>query len=346
MTQLRTLTLEAPGSFSLAATVLSHGWHECAPMSWSQGGACFQVMTRAGDEVRRISVSERERSHDRVLLRADVEGRNLSREEVPGVRDDLRVMLGLDQDLAEFHELCRSHPVLHVVPRIGAGRLLRARAMSENVLKAVCATNVNWTQAVKMINRIAQLGPVFPHFRSLNAWPRCREILRAGRDYLVGVARIGYRADSILRLCTEQLSGECDLEALDDLARTIPTEPLRKRILALRGVGPATSGFLLSMLGHHDHLSIDSATLAHVSRTHLSGRRASRAAVEDIYAGYGRWKNLVYWFENWITWDTARRLIENAPTSATRTKPASRAKPAPRGKAARRVSRSSPGPRR
>ncbi|MCG3130031.1 MAG: hypothetical protein FLDDKLPJ_00778 [Phycisphaerae bacterium] len=340
MTNLQTLTLEAPGGFSLAATVLSHGWHECAPMSWSQGGACFQVMTRAGDEVRRISVSERERARDRVRLRVDVEGRDLSPDESRGVRDDLRLMLGLDHELAEFHELCRSHPSLHVVPRIGAGRLLRARAMSENVLKAVCATNVNWTQAVKMINRIAQLGPVFPHFRSLNAWPGCREILRAGRDYLVGVARIGYRADSILRLCTEQLSGECDLEALDDLARTIPTEPLRKRILALRGVGPATAGFLLSMLGHHDHLSIDSATLAHVSRTHLSGRRASRAAVEDVYAGYGRWKNLVYWFENWITWDTARRLIADAPKPVSRAKPVSREQAVSRGRAARRVSQS------
>ena len=29
------------------------------------------------------------------------------------------------------------------------------------------------------------------------------------------------------------------------------------------------------------------------------------ARVEEIYAPYGRWKNLVWWFEHWLEWLTA-----------------------------------------
>ncbi len=327
----RTLELEVTQPFSLRATALGHGWHECAPMSWCEGGSCLQWLTRDGSLVRRISVLQRASSRRRVTLELLLEGRELTDASEDLARRECVVSLGLDSRLDEFHELCRAHPLLHVVPKLGAGRLLRNASMTENILKAICGTNVNWDQAVKMINRLAQLGPLFPHFRNLTAWPTCGEILKAGESYVRGVARLGYRTEAILKLCQESVTGEADLDAqevdsganghadqhprcgpasLDALARTEPTPALRKRLLGIRGVGPATAGFLLSILGHHDHLSIDSATLAHVTRLHLSGRKKATAKqVEAIYEPYGKWKNLVYWFESWIHWDTARSMI-------------------------------------
>lgn len=309
-------------------------------MSWCEGGRCLQWLTREGGHVRRISVLERASDRGRVTLEALLEGRELTDASEALARRECGVSLGLDARLDEFHELCRAHPLLHVIPKLGAGRLLRNPSMTENILKAICGTNVNWDQAVKMINRLAQLGPLFPHFRNLTAWPTCREILKAGESYVRGVARLGYRTEAILKLCHESVTREAELdgregsrrrtrskargglgasegtepapglEALDALARTEPTPALRKRLLGIRGVGPATAGFLLSILGHHDHLSIDSATLAHVTRLHLSGRKKATAKqVESIYEPYGKWKNLVYWFENWIHWDTARSMI-------------------------------------
>jgi len=44
----------------------------------------------------------------------------------------------------------------------------------------------------------------------------------------------------------------------------------------------------------------------------MAGRRPTNRQIEDIYAPYGRWKHLVWWFEHWLTWDTAKALLHEA----------------------------------
>ncbi len=318
--QMKKTTLRTARPFSLKATVLSHGWHECAPMSWCEGGRCYQSVERAADRVYRVSVVEGRRTEAAVTLRVMVEGDEISDEVVAGIRRNLRTVLGLDQDLSEFYELCRRHPTLHVLREIGAGRGVRSACMVENTIKMICGTNVNWTQSVKMINRLAQLGPNLPHFRNLNAWPTPREILRAGRTYLTDICRVGYRADSILALCEDVCERRFDPTELDAMAASddVTGDELLSRLLAIRGVGPASAHNLLSFLGRHDRLSIDSSTVAHVARTHTNGRKPSLRKIERIYAKYGRWKNKVWWFEQWLNWSTAKQLLAEAGPTAHR----------------------------
>ena len=316
---ITTTTTQAPHPFSLKATALSHGWHECAPMSWSEGGQCFQVIERSGDRIYRVSVVEGRRTAKAVTLRITVEGDAIEKNDVEVIRRNLRITLGLDQDLTEFYALCRDHPTLHVLEKIGGGRTIRSVDMVENIIKMLCGTNVTWTQAVKMINRLAQLGPVVPHFRSLNAWPTPREILRAGKPYLSEVCRVGYRAETILALCEDACAKRFDPIELDELAalEETTTEELLKRLLAIRGIGPSSAHGLLSFLGRHEHLAIDSATVAHVARTHMNGRKPSLKRIEKIYARYGSWKNKVWWFEQWLNWGTAKQLLREAGIEET-----------------------------
>jgi len=312
--ETRSTTIEVSTPFSLKAVALSHGWHECSPMNWSEGGKCLQVIRRNGADPYRVSIVEGERRRDRVTLRVAVDAKRVDTAVVRRVRRDVPVMLELDADLTEFYEICRRHHTLHVLERIGAGRFVRSVSMFENVVKALCATNVNWTQAVKMINRIGQLGPIVPHFRNLTAWPTPREILRAGEAYLNGVCRLGYRTESVLEFCRDVCAGGVDPESLNELAAdpTVETEELLKRLRAIRGIGPSSAHYLLSFLGRHESLSIDSATFAHVAATRTNGKRPTLKQIERIYAPYGRWKNKVCWFENWIRWGTARGLLRAA----------------------------------
>ncbi|UCC29209.1 MAG: hypothetical protein JSU86_13515 [Phycisphaerales bacterium] len=312
--QIRATTLQVGRPFTLKATALSHGWHECCPMSWSEGGRCFQIIERDGDRAYRVSVVEGARRKQRVTLRVTIEGDAIRSAWIPRVKENLRLVLGLDQDLTEFYAICGDHPTLHVIPRIGAGRALRSAAMTENIIKALCATNVNWTQAVKMINRIGQLGPPLRHFVSLNAWPTPREILRAGERYLTEVCRLGYRTESILALCRDVCDGRIDPEALTGLARdeNVSSDALLAQLRAIRGIGPSSAHYLLSFLGRHDRLAIDSSTIAHVARTHTTGKRPTLKQIERIYAKYGRWKNKVWWYEHWLTWETAEQLVREA----------------------------------
>jgi len=305
-------TIGVPQPFSLRAAALSHGWHECAPIMWCDAGRCLQLVTRDGVDVFRVSVLEGRRTRRRVSLRVIIDGPALNEARIERFTCQVRTMLKLDQDLDEFYTICRSHPTLYVLERIGAGRTIRSASMTENIIKMICGTNVNWNQAVKMINRIAQIGPIFPHYRNLNAWPAPREILAAGETYLIEVARVGYRAKSILKLCQDSCDGTFDPDALDKHAKTESSDRLLKRLLAIDGVGPASAHALLSMLGHYDHLSIDSSTVAHVSRVHTSGKKPTKHQIEAIYEPYGRWKNLVWWFELWLEWDTAKAMAAEA----------------------------------
>jgi len=101
------------------------------------------------------------------------------------------------------------------------------------------------------------------------------------------------------------------------LAADLDSDTLLARLRSIRGVGPSTAHALLTFLGHFDRLSIDSATIAHVARTHTRGKKPTPKQVERIYAPYGRWKNKVYWFEHWLTWGTAKRMVKEAGEEGT-----------------------------
>jgi 3-methyladenine DNA glycosylase/8-oxoguanine DNA glycosylase len=310
MEKLETIQI-APGPFSLKATALSHGWHECSPMSWSEGGRCLQLIERVNGTVLRVSVAESKRSAKSTALCVLIEGDEIDATTPDEINRRLRIVLGLDRDVRTFHDLCRDHPTLHVIPKIGAGRGIRSASMSENIIKALCATNVTWSQAVKMINRIGQLGPPLRHFVNLNAWPTPREILKAGERYLLEVCRVGYRAESILQFCRDVHEGRFDPELLDQLAASpdVSDDELLAKLRSIRGIGPSSAHYLLSFLGRHGRVSVDSATIAHVARTHLNGKKPTVKQVEAIYERYGRWRHLVWWYEHWLTWGTARSIL-------------------------------------
>ena len=306
------MKLKRPIKFDLKAVALSHGWHECSPLAWCEAGQCLQWIDRLGATPVRVSVLRTPRRSSAVPVQLELPDDWPAPERsaaVQRVTHRLRYLLAFDDDVTAFHELCAGHPTLHVLPRLGAGRLIRCPDLIENVVKVICGTNVKWTQAVKMINRIGQLGPPVPHFANLQAWPTPAEILRAGEDYLTGVCRVGYRSAFILQLCRSAEAGSFPEAEITDAIAAGQTADALRLLRGLPGIGPTSAHALLSLLGCHDHLAIDSATIAHVARTHTAGRKPSPKEVEAVYAPYGPWKNLVYWFENWLTWDTAQTLL-------------------------------------
>ncbi len=281
-------------------------------MTWCEGGACLQVIERLGNVPVRVSMTEGGGGGAGVRVNLLIEAPDVGDELVEMVRVRVSRMLSADRDLSEFFQLAAEHPKIAPILRIGAGRILRSASMAENVVKALCATNVNWTQAVKMINRIGQLGPCMREHRNLNAWPTPREILTAGEDYLLNVARVGYRADSILAFCRSVVDGTFDVDGLDAFACEASADALCRRLTSIKGIGPASGYFLASQLGCHERVSIDSWTVAYVSKTYFKGRKASVRQIERVYAPYGRWRGLVWWFEQWLQWDTAKTMLRDA----------------------------------
>jgi 3-methyladenine DNA glycosylase/8-oxoguanine DNA glycosylase len=163
------IALPVRGPFRLPAVAVSHGWFQTAPFAWDPGEECLRrvevlegravTLTIHGEPggvrvaaTRSLSPAERRAARSRVgrmlQLHADLDGfADAARRVDPGLADDLVAY--------------------------GAGRLLAGGSLYEDVVKAICATNTTWRQAVACINRVAALGRA-------GAFPEPAAILRAG----------------------------------------------------------------------------------------------------------------------------------------------------------------------
>jgi len=288
--------------FGLFATVISHGWYQTLPFRWHHDRQVLERAERLGDG--RVMVLEiREQPSPRRAFRevvVDIAGDHASD---PGVPEELgrRVtrMLRLDEDLAPFYAICRKRPALAKAIKYGAGRNLRGSSLWEDVVKTILGTNVLWKQAVAMINRLASLGDQSPRNSEMRAWPTPGQILRAGANYLRDQVRAGYRSDYVIELARMQKDGDIDLDALEAQAAKMTSDELFKALTAIKGVGKSSAHFLMNLLGHYDHIPVDSATQAYAKRVFFRGRKPTERQIRRRFEQFGEWQALVYWFGRW-----------------------------------------------
>ena len=293
------MTFRVPADFGFLPTVYSHGWFQCPPFYWNaEERELFRVVRDAAGEptILRIRSPDEARIEVRAERGATSDAR-LSDADRRLLRGKVRRILQLDQDIHGFHELCRRHAHLAAVPELGAGRFLRCPTVWEELGKAICGTNVQWSQAVRMISLIAQLGEPIDGY---HAWPTPARLLDAGEAELRKRCRVGYRAPYLVELARGLSDGSLDLGPIE--RRELDPPAMRKAFLAVKGIGPATADYLMILNGYADRLSIDSAVYAYVKDRHFDGRRPSAAEIEALYEPYGEWRALAYWFEALQEW--------------------------------------------
>jgi 3-methyladenine DNA glycosylase/8-oxoguanine DNA glycosylase len=289
--------LSVPADFSLESTLLYHGYVQTAPFSWTHDGLGRIDRLRPGGRPYRVRVHQEKRE-----LVLSVDGaRSVPADYVERVRR----MLQLDVSLAAFHRVVRREPHLAWMARRRMGRILRTGDFFEDVVKALCGTNVQWAQAVGMANRICTLGP---RLGSEHAFPTPSEVLAAGSAWLREHARVGYRADYVIALAEDIDSGRVDAEAFERDAASLGGDAIRRRLLGLRGIGPSTARYLAGFFGCFDAVSVDSAVIACFTRVHGHGRRPTPAEVEKHFDRYGDHRGRVCWFEVWKDYRDQRGL--------------------------------------
>jgi 3-methyladenine DNA glycosylase/8-oxoguanine DNA glycosylase len=207
-------------------------------------------------------------------------------------------MLGLDQDLSPFYELASQEPKLAHVPGSARGRILRSPTLFEDVLKTILTTNTLWAATIRMNqNLVNQFGAPLPADPTRRAFPTPERLASTGEATLRSETRLGYRAPYVLALAQQVASRELDLEALKTAG--IPTAELRKRLLAIKGIGAYATANLLMLLGRYDFIPVDSWALKMVSSEFHDGQPVGPAEVEAAFERWGPWKGLAYWFWNW-----------------------------------------------
>ena len=298
----RTLRISVRKPFSVLATAISHGWYQTMPFRLDPKRGVLQRAEQLMDGSVVLLEMWDEPSSRRGYRDAIVKVIG-ERTGDPGVAQEMArratVMLHLDEDLRGFYKLARERADLAHVIEHGAGRIMRASTLWEDVVKTVLGTNVLWSQAVAMINRVAGLGDPYPDDPTMRAWPGPWRVARVGEQHLRDVVRAGYRAPYIIELAQAQNSGELDLASIEAQSKTDESDVLYKKLLALKGVGKSSAHFLMNLLGHYDHIAVDSATYAYAKRALFRGKRPTEKQIRKRFAEFGRWQSLVYWFGRW-----------------------------------------------
>jgi 3-methyladenine DNA glycosylase/8-oxoguanine DNA glycosylase len=92
-------------------------------------------------------------------------------------------------------------------------------------------------------------------------------------------------------------SGSLDLELYK--VKDIPSEELRKELLAIKGIGEYAAANLLMILGRYDFVPVDSWARKLVSYEWHRGEPVGKKEVEAAFEDWGKWKGLAFWFWDW-----------------------------------------------
>jgi N-glycosylase/DNA lyase len=278
-----------------ARTIASHGVAELPPNRLDLDARVLETTLAIRGGARTIRAFERD-GMLRVELTAGRAGTAQARALVLGVRH----MFRLDEDLSEFYALARDDPVLGWCVR-GAGRMLRAPSVFEDVVKTICTTNTAWSGTRKMtaalVDRLGVIAPGGAH-----AFPTPAAMASADETFYRDIVRAGYRGPYLRQLAVDVADGRIDLEALAN--PELSDQEIAARLLALPGVGPyAAAHVMLTSLGRYSRLILDSWTRPTYAKLSGARRPLVDRTIERRFRRYGEWAGLAFWLfltRSWV----------------------------------------------
>jgi N-glycosylase/DNA lyase len=281
LTRIAEIPLRGAGGepVDFARTIVSHGVAELPPNRVDLAARTLETTLPVRDGARTI--------------RLTAEGETL-RIEGPGA-DELRAtvahMFRLDEDLSGFYKVCVDDELVWCVD--GAGRMLRAPTVFEDVVKTICTTNTSWSGTRKMTGALVdQLGIDAPG--GGRTFPTPAAMAEMDESFYREVIRAGYRGPYLKKLASDVADGTIDLEELNDPAP--PDEDVAARLLALPGVGPyAAAHVMLTSLGRYHRLVLDSWTRPTYRRLSRARGALKDATIERRFKRYGEWAGLAFW---------------------------------------------------
>jgi N-glycosylase/DNA lyase len=215
------------------------------------------------------------------------------------LRGTVAHMFRLDEDLSGFYAACVDDELAWCAN--GAGRMLRAPTVFEDVVKTICTTNTAWSGTRKMTGAlVANLGVEAPG--GAHAFPTPDAMAEADETFYREVIRAGYRGPYLKTLATDVAEGAIDLEELND--PELPDDEVAARLLALPGVGPyAAAHVMLTSLGRYSRLVLDSWTRPTYRKLSGARRALKDATIERRFKRYGEWAGLAFWLyltQDWV----------------------------------------------
>ncbi|MBI1336480.1 MAG: hypothetical protein GC164_05910 [Phycisphaera sp.] len=300
-----TLRITLPPRFDLARAVCSYGYFILAPNRWDPLTRVFQrPLTLVSRGVSPRTRSRRADSHV-VTVTLWQSGKTLNvacnrkidAQERIEVKRQVARILRLDEPPEVFRDFQRLYPR---AKKANFGRLFRSPTLFEDIVKTMTGCNVTWPNTMRMnVLLCEQIGQA-------NAFPSPEELARVRPATLKARCKVGYRAQRIVRLAKDFAEGSINPAWFEDPART--TDELYEALLNIHGIGPYAAHNILQLLGHYDHVAIDSETYRHFRQNHpevvgqLEGK-ARDEAIRNFYNKVSPYQFLAYWHDLWVGYE-------------------------------------------
>jgi N-glycosylase/DNA lyase len=286
--------LDIPPGFSFRRTLLSHGW--CMLPPFAIGKSADSLATTVALPGGGAVLLHLRPEKDAVVLEAAGRHDASVRRHLEGAA---RRILNLGLDLSPFYEATAEVPGLEWIAETGAGRLLRAPTLFEDLVKLVLTTNCSWALTTRMTRAVVDLwGEPAPD--GSRAFPGPAALAEAGEAGLRERARTGYRAPLLASLARKVALGEVDPESWQRDERD--PAALKKEMMALPGVGPYVAENLLKMLGKPGGLALDSWMRGRYAELYHGGRTVTDRTIARRYMRLGRWAGLAIWLDLTRDW--------------------------------------------
>ena len=297
MSQKTKLTVQPKAPFDFEATVCSHGWYQLSPFSWDKKKSVLSLVVQLKDgHLISLQISSN-KSVENPLISVEIQHRQkLSQDSETEIIGLVSHILRIDEDLSGFYDLCKKQGAQWGGLANGKGRLLRSPTVFEDLVKIICTTNVQWGGTKRMARELVDIyGDSFYANPGLKSFPTAQAIVSDSFEQFKNNVNLGYRADYIYRLAQNVSTGKLDLDSFLD--PEISDEALKKKLLAIKGVGNYSAASILTSLGRYNELPIDSVFKEFVSRKYFTGKKYSEKKAQKIYQVWGQWKYLAYWFD-------------------------------------------------
>jgi N-glycosylase/DNA lyase len=289
--------LRVAAPFDLRVALFGHGWIDLAPNVWDEAMRTLHTVLSVGRRSADVVVRQ---DGGALAVAADF-GRAPPRPAIAraSLGAQLARMLRLAHDYEPFWRRCRAEARLRWVARRGAGRLLAGATLFEDLMKLLFTTNCSWAATRLMARRLVDaLGAAAPS--GARAFPDAASCAAQRESFWRDVVRAGYRARACRELAAGFASGRIAEERFAEGG--LPTEEVRRRLLALHGFGPYAAGQALRLLGRHDDLALDSWCRAKIAQQTGRRRPPPDRAIERAYAGFDEHRGLVLWMDLTREW--------------------------------------------
>jgi len=284
------IRFSTPKDFNFWRTVYSHGWCALPPFEVKKEDSRLWRVFELSGKVLLTKICQPLRS----ALTIETLNGAIAQKEKQELVDQVKTCFRLDEDYAEFYAETKKRQAFRWVPKVGAGRLLRAPTVFEDVVKMICTTNCSWALTETMVNNLCKkLGKQVDDARF--AFPQPDAIADCTEKFLRKEIRSGYRSPYLLELSKRIVKSQLHLEAWR--TSTLPTDELYEEVRSVKGVGPYAAANLLKLLGRYDYLGIDSWCRKKFFELHKNGRTTSDKIIEKFYEPFGKWRGLFFWLD-------------------------------------------------